>query len=384
MHEDSRICSTTQINMAHLYKHKHHGWQIKYWVTFIDQTRKLKYKTAKDLQNAARIANDAKALENISIQGLTSDEVAYFAKIKLISKEDAAKLTNNAAYLGLTWDELETSYLKRFKSIASKSSWASYPYKVRVVVNYFLQKGVSPVSAAKTDIEAYMMYERSQGKAKGTCNKHLGILRIMLDKAVELGAITDNPARKVKMFKDTTERVPRILFPDEFAAFYDELDRNTHLLGGYFKELMFTYLYTGARCSELLRVKVSDVNIKQGYITIQETKNSQGRIVEIHPNLMPTINAVMTKNANGLYFFGGKDKPLCLSPSVTHAFMKLNVPDGVTLHSLRHTFITYMLQSGNDLKTVQKAAGHKLLSTTFRYTHFIPSKNTVSKIKYGN
>jgi len=128
---------------------------------------------------------------------------------------------------------------------------------------------------------------------------------------------------------------------------------------------------------------------------VEQTKNNRSRIVPIHSDLIPVLKEVTTLNGktHGLYFFGGKNVPLCRIDAISKAFRRFAaggtgkdpkrvLPEGITLHSLRHTFITYLLRSGVDLRTVQSIAGHLKITTTERYTHLVPGTETVEKLRF--
>lgn len=377
--------------MAALYPHKVHGWQIKYHIYYMDGTYAERNKYAKKKSKAMMIYQDAERLEILAVkQRLTREEIIYLIHSRLITPEDAARLSQEdipiIAPAGITWDTLENIYLRHIRTVGSENTRAVYPYIARRITEYFGHS--NPLKIKDEHIKTFIDTMRDAGKAKSTINKYLSALRIMFDYPVQQKLIPENPARRIKNFNSAEERIPRVLYPDEIQQFIQKLDQHSHLLKGYFREMMLMYLYAGLRRQELLRLYKSNVNLKGGYIRVEKTKNNKERIVQIHPVLESVIEAILRRNGEnkGKYLFGGLDMP-CLRPhSVTRAFFRFcrnaNLPDGITLHSLRHTFITYLLKAGNDLKSVQTIAGHKKLSTTYKYIHLINSKQTVSKIDF--
>lgn len=385
--------------MASLHPHKIRGWQLKYRLYFVDGTSKQKFRWSKGKQKAILIQQDLEKLEELSKrQRLTPAEITFFIHEKYITKEEAPLLTHDRVYAeaSITWEQLETVYLKHVRKVGSDTTRKDYPYSARAVLAYF--KSTDPARIREADINEFIQQRRHKDIAKATCNKNLTVLRIMFDHMVEAGAMPYNPARKIKDFTDVEERLPRVVYPAELKVFLKGI-RKYHLwLRGYFAEMMLTYLYTGLRRSELLGLKLSDINFDHLYIRVERTKNNKERIIEIHPNLVPVLYAVIGKNGEqkGRYFFGGHDTWLVTDDAVSRSFSrfltgmnkdekgkKINMlPEGITLHSLRHTFISYLLQSGADLKSVQEIAGHKKLATTYKYIHLLPGKNTVSNINF--
>lgn len=287
---------------------------------------------------------------------------------------------------------METAYLRHVMKEGSDSTRQVYPFIIKPILRHF--ESMEPVRITTADIIAFITARRAADRSKGTCNKYLSALRIMFDYLVSIHAIETNPARAVKDFTDTRERVPRVLYPEELQTFFEKL-KGCKEIYGYFGDMCMMYLYTGLRRAELLRLRIADVSLRNKTIRVEKTKNNKERIVEIHPLLVPTLKSVLQRNGQSKdgYFFGGRDVPLCKEKTITRAFSRFAaggtginkvrvLPAGVTLHSLRHTFITYLLKSGCDLKTVQAIAGHKKITTTHRYLHLIPGSENVSKIEF--
>lgn len=383
--------------MAQLYPHARDGHQVTYYVYFPDGSRVRKYKTAKVKQDAIIIKADCDELEALSERGrLTPDQITYAVHRKYITPDEAAKLGKGQVCIAperATWKHMEAAYLRHVMKVGSESTRQIYPYVARAILRHF--DGIAPISIRESDIDAFIVQRRKSGISKATINKQLSCLRIMFDYLVGIHAIDRNPARSIKDFQDVTERLPRALYPEELRAFFSALQKERTELRGYFRHLCLTYLYTGMRRAELLRLKKSDVSLEAGTIRVEKTKNNRERIIEIHPELKPILKEVVELNGphKGRYFFGGQNHPLCQDKTITRAFsrfaaggtgkqIKRILPEGVTLHSLRHTFITYLLKSGCDLKTVQAIAGHKKITTTHRYLHLIPGSENVSKIEF--
>jgi site-specific recombinase XerD len=399
--------------MASLYLHKRHGWQIHYTVYFINGSHAKKIKYAQLKQKAALLHHDADKLEFLSLKGqLTQEEIAYFIHRKLITPDDAQMLTKDEMPLTdpsmITWDSLKQAYESHVKTVGSEFTRMTYPYLAEKILKYFKdEKNISPLKVHDTDIKDFISWLRTRGCTKGdtvkgcakaTCNKYLQVLRIMFDYLIEKKLLKENPARKIKAFSELDTRAPRILFPDEFKNFTVGLKNNTHLLHGYFAEIMLTYIMTGMRRSELLNLKTKDINFDHGYLIVRKDNNiKRGRTIHIHPQLMRIFESVIRKNLDRIvgkqkvhdaYFFGSGSEPLVRYDVMTRTFDRfrkaIKLPSGLTLHSLRHTFITYMLSDGADLRDVMNYTGHKKLSTIQGYLQLIPkSAPAITALSFG-
>jgi integrase/recombinase XerC len=381
--------------MPSLYKHRQWGWQIRYWVYFLDGTHKIKYKHFKAKSKALLAFQDTERLEVLSSQNkLLPDEILFFIHRKYITQEEARLVSRETVPDilpgDITWETLKKYYLSHIETVGSEMSQFTYPKKLGPILSYFQDKDLLTIN--EEIIKEFISYQRSIGKKKATINKYLSILRKMLDFLIEKHILRENPARKIKFFKNLDENIPRPLFPDDLKRFFTKLKEFSYFLRGYFAEMMMIYIYTGMRRYELLNLKIEDINIKQGYFIIRRSKNSKGRVIDMNPVLRGIIKSVFHKNksikiSSNAYFFGGSSKPIVRYEEVTKAFIKfrrkINLPEGVRLHSLRHTFITYLLQSGAPLMTVKEIAGHKRLLTTERYLHLIPQpESPVKKLSF--
>jgi site-specific recombinase XerD len=211
----------------------------------------------------------------------------------------------------------------------------------------------------------------------------------MFSELLDKGLISVNPVEGVKVPGKVIKKIPRILFTNELKIFFEELKNHTSLCQGYFAEMLLTYLYTGLRRIELVYLMTQNINFTDKLIIIRG-KGSKERIVDILPPLMPVMQSVINKNdnRNGKYFFGAYNKPIIHEDTLSHKFKdfisNVKLPNSISLHSLRHTFISYALKvSGGDIKYVQQLAGHSDLKTTAQYIHLIPMKESpIAQLDY--
>ncbi|MEW6485782.1 MAG: tyrosine-type recombinase/integrase [Pseudomonadota bacterium] len=376
--------------MAALYPHKRHGWEVVYYIHFPDGTRKRKYKTAKIKTEALLALQDAEKFETYSIkQTLSPKEITFFLHKKFITREEAGKLLNKtigALPEDITWATLEKHYISYIKRVGSPSTQQSYPHKIKSLMEHF--NGTSPLSIDKTQIEQYIFLRRKK-VSRATVNKEIIALRTMLDHLVDSGLMDKNPAREIKLFSDLPQRLPRCLAPLELKAIMKSM-KNYFACRGYFAEIIITYLFTGMRRYELLNLKKNQIDLRRRFIRIIG-KGDKERRIELHPVLLKEIfPSVIKKNEKrqGPYFFGGYEQPLMNENSLGRAFRiflrRHNLYNENSLHTLRHTFLSYLIDAGVNIKQVQEIAGHESLKTTMKYLHVVPSKTSgINKLDYS-
>lgn len=377
--------------MAALYPHKQHGWQVLYTLYFPDGTQKKKYKHFRLKQKALTALQEIEKLELFSSrQTLSVEEAIYFLHRKFISRAEADALVNQKIPLlppqQITWEMLGQVYKNHIVTVGSEMTRSTHPYRTARIMEYF--RAIHPVDVTDTVIHEFITACRNKGYAKDTINKYLTALRIMLDFLVDEGFKDENPARKIPYLKASPQNIPRILYPDEFKKFLAGIRASSHLCRGYFAEMVMMYLYTGLRRYELLYMKTENINFSHKTVKVLG-KGSKDRLIEVHDTLIPVLKSVIRKNGRrkGPLFFGGMKEPVVRYNEVSKAFKKfredINLPEGVKLHSLRHTFISYLLAAGADIEYTRQIAGHESLRTTQKYTHLIPRREPqIGRLNY--
>lgn len=379
--------------MPRMSPHKHAGWRIVYRAYFPDGTLVERTKYAKKMQDAQRIYSDVDVLESYSRRRqLSSDEVKRAVNLGYLTNDEGARFFNRHLVSAFTWDQLRKKYEDWGRAHVADDNFRSNLSKLRRVDEYFSQ--FDPAEVTVEHIRKYIEL-RKMGlvkiKAKkhgrpitdhvageGTIRKEIVILRHLLDPLGE----DKNPARTVPLPKVNKEDIPRPLHPEEMEAFMAALEGEKGKLDGWLKHITLIYLYAGLRPSEILRLRTQDINYQAGKIHIQgRTKTGFARSVDMHPGLLPYLEkAVAAANKRDRLFSFNVN-------SVGRAIRRVFTLAGLTglkPYSLRHSFVTYLLRGGADLRTVMDLAGHKRLSTTTRYMHVVPAINSpVHKLDFG-
>jgi len=365
--------------MARLYRHKRWGWQIHYWIYFSNGTKKKKYRLFKNKLLAQNALRDIEALEYRTLhRTITREDLQYFVNRGLISKEEADRILGGPVEIP-TLGELAERFLARSEIECRPRVHQANRVRIQHLLDFFgLDTLVTKIDTKW--IEQYRAW-RLKTITAATVNKEIIKLAQLLDMALETGVININPARKIKRLRDTRERKPRALTSEEIERLLQVAKAERRLFKGLAYPIILTYLYTGMRREELLYLEWEDVDFERRQIRIQAkiekdgfvTKTGRARTIGLAQHRAEVLKNLPRK---GRYVFGG-DSPLIRPDGVTHAFRKLadkaGLPRSVTLHSLRHTYITHLLEKGVNPKRVQELAGHAVFATTWRYAHALPS-----------
>lgn len=364
--------------MARLYPHKTRGWQLLYTVYFPEGSEKRKFRYFKNKLKGQDALQDVEKLEHRSLKGtLTQEDLLYFLRCKYLSKTEADQLLG-AAVIPPTLGQLAGQFLARSKTECRPRVHASNAVRVGHLLSFF-----GDVSANAITMDSIEDYRRDRLKtvSAATVNKEIIKLGQLLDIALEKNAIQENPARRIRRLRDARERKPRSLTKDEIEKLQGFARNERHLFNGYAYEVLMAYLYTGMRRSELTWLEWEDIDFDKRRITVQakiekdgfRPKPGSARVIGLSKKL---ANIFKGLPRGGRFVFGG-DRPLMAADGVGHAFKKLvrraGLPESITLHSLRHSYITHLMEAGVNPRRVQELAGHQDMSTTWRYSHALPS-----------
>ena len=229
-------------------------------------------------------------------------------------------------------------------------------------------------------IRDYLTYMFDKKYEKKTISRHISTLRSFYKYLLEEKIIKKNPMTLISNPK-LDKKLPNFLYYDELEILLNIPDRSTTL--GLRDALILELLYsTGIRVSELINIKLKDINRSDKKILIMG-KGSKERYVlygEVLDNLLDVYlsNSRSKLNKNSDYLILNKDGNQITDRGIRLIISKIlkkgEIDYHVSPHTLRHTFATHMLENGADLKSVQELLGHENLSTTQVYTFILQSE----------
>lgn len=162
-------------------------------------------------------------------------------------------------------------------------------------------------------------------------------------------------------------QLPVILSVDEIARFLAAVPSLKH------RTALMTAYAAGLRVSEVVHLKITDIDSSRMLIRVEQGKGGRDRYVLLSPQLLVVLRAYWREVRPAHWLFPGQDKSRPLDGSVlqwacrnARVAAKLGKP--ITVHTLRHSFATHLLETGTDIRTIQVLLGHRDLSTTARYT----------------
>ena len=148
---------------------------------------------------------------------------------------------------------------------------------------------------------------------------------------------------------------------------------------------MLSLIYScGLRCGELLALQPAHIDSKRNIVMIKNAKGKKDRIAPLSPKILEMLREYYTLFKPTTYLFEGQTKGQAydnrsLQQVLKQALKKVGITKPVTLHWLRHSYATHLLESGTDLRYIQELLGHNSSKTTEIYTHV--STKSIQQIK---
>ena len=163
-------------------------------------------------------------------------------------------------------------------------------------------------------------------------------------------------------------KLPEILSREEVARILSRPANRKH------RVLLMTGYATGLRVSELVRLRVSDLDSDRMTIRVEQGKGGQDRYTLLSPRLLEELRAYWRGARPQPWLFPSQrgSRPVsisCAQRVYERAKREAGVRKRGGIHALRHAFATHLLEAGTDLHTIQRLLGHRHLGTTTRYFH---------------
>ncbi len=240
-------------------------------------------------------------------------------------------------------------------------------YMISQLVNEF---GHYPLRRFDTRVIEQFQTERlSKGNKPATINRFVATLKHMFTKAVDWNMVEEGTLKKVRKAKllEENNRRLRYLSKEECGALINAC--KNHL-----KPVVITALNTGMRKEEILSLKWDNVDLKNGFILLDITKNGDRREIPINSTLHDTLASLLRRIDVPYVFYDleSGNRYGNIQRSFRTACRMAGIRD-FHFHDLRHTFASQLVMAGIDITTVKELLGHKTITMTLRYAHLAPS-----------
>ncbi|MBE7652792.1 site-specific tyrosine recombinase [Tenacibaculum finnmarkense] len=271
-----------------------------------------------------------------------------------------------------------TNFLKIEKGLA-KNSIESYSRDIKKLILFIdtLNTPISPINITSEIIEQFM-YDISQKLNPRSKARLISGLRSFFDYLVFEDYRKDNPTDLIES-PNTIRKLPDTLEKEEIDNLINAIDLS-HPQGERNKTIIETIFSCGLRVSELINLQLSDLFFNEGYIRVLG-KGNKYRFVPIHSTTIDRLNfyindirpAITPKEKEEDIIFlnrrGSRLSRQMIFIILKELAIKTNLKKSIGPHTLRHSFATYLLKNGADLRVIQQLLGHESITTTEIYVH---------------
>jgi integrase/recombinase XerD len=235
---------------------------------------------------------------------------------------------------------------------------------VERVVTFAKHFGKSPDRLGAADVRAYLLFLINEKHASWSYyNQALAALRFLYRVTLGRKWVLDGivcPKQQKKL--------PVVLSLAEVLQFFEAIPNLKH------RAIVMTAYAAGLRVSEVVALRVDDIDSRRMVIRIRQAKGRKDRYVMLSPRLLELLREYWKAARPNPYLFPGQDPDKPIHPHTVQqvcrdARQAAGLSKKVTVHCLRHSFASHLLESGTDIRTIQILLGHRSLSTTAIYTH---------------
>jgi len=257
----------------------------------------------------------------------------------------------------------------------SSNTVESYGRDIRFFTEYLIRLGIKEArEVTSKEVRGFIFAMKERGLGNRSIARGIAAVKGFFRFLLRSGRIDSDPTADIE-FPKVGKRLPKTLSLEEVEALLNAPDLST-LLGIRDKAMLELMYATGVRVSELVGLKLNNINLDGGYIRVFG-KGSKERIVPLgrfaSDALLAYIRAIKGKGGfDSEYLFFGRGREHLTRQAfwerVRYYARKVGIKR-VTPHLLRHSFATHLLERGADLRSVQTMLGHADVSTTQIYTH---------------
>lgn len=291
--------------------------------------------------------------------------VANTGKVKhelLQAFSGIAQLKHNGETIELPSVEIPQGYFDKLEIRRySQSTRDTYISLFKEFLNYFRDR--DPEGIEEAEVKQYLLYLiKEKNISDSLQNQIINAIKFYYEK------VLGNEKTIYYLERPRKSRLlPTVLSKSEVRSIIDHTNNLKH------RTMLMLIYSAGLRRSELLNMKVKDIDFDRNLVTIKNAKGNKDRISLLSKQLVPYLKRYVDTYTPKTYLFEGQDGSRYSGSSVLQLFRraceKANITKKATPHTLRHSFATHLLEQGTDLRYIQTLLGHQSSRTTEIYTH---------------
>lgn len=242
----------------------------------------------------------------------------------------------------------------------SPSTVRTYLTCLKNFFTYFKNHNTETLS--KEELLNYLEYLVQKGYSKSAQNQHINAIKFYYEKYLEKEKqyyFIDRPIKDKKL--------PVVMSKEEVQQLLNQVYNLKH------KTILILIYSCGLRISELINLKIEDIDSKRMLIQIRNSKGNKDRQVQLTNQILVLIKKYYKSYFPKEFLFngmhGGKYSSASIQKIIKRMALRAGIRKNITPHTLRHSFATHLLEDGIDIRYIQTILGHSNIQTTQIYTH---------------
>jgi site-specific recombinase XerD len=220
-----------------------------------------------------------------------------------------------------------------------------------------------PATLTDEHIRQYLLYLVNEKKVSGSYqNQAVNAIKFYYEKVLGRPPKTyylDLPRRQ--------HRLPSVLSEEEVAAIFKRITNQTH------RTILYLIYSAGLRLSELINLKPSDIDVDRKAVIIRQGKGNKDRMSLLSDKALQQVREYLMRHRPTTWLFenynGGQYSKRGIQRMFSEAKALAGIAKPASIHTLRHSFATHLLEHGTDIRYIQNLLGHRSVKTTEIYTH---------------
>jgi len=237
----------------------------------------------------------------------------------------------------------------------SERTIANYCSQVRKFLEYFKDVATKPSEISERKIKEWLLLAETINTRK----HRLAAVKLFY-------SLTGKQPLKLKRieYPRSEKHLPKVIDQEKIISALDKIENLKH------KALLTLAFSVGLRISEVINLKIADIDSARMIIHIKNAKGRKDRVVPLSEHVLILLRQYFKQYKPSVYLFNGESKTsLKYSRTSAQNIFKKYIDRDSHFHILRHSSFTALLDNGTDLRLIQKIAGHKSSRTTEIYTH---------------
>jgi len=263
----------------------------------------------------------------------------------------------------------------------SKNTLVSYERDINQLVVHLNQVGKKMVDATEEDLQNYVVYMQTMGKSNATISRSVASIKAFYKYLLKNKIIEENITEGLVAPKVEKKELS-ILTQKEVECLLEQ-PSSSDLKGQRDKAMLEVLYATGIRVTELISIKVTDVNLNSGYIKVK--KKNKERTIPVGNVALKCLKDYI-ENVRPLLIKTEEEETLFINANgqkmTRQGFWKIlkqykdqaKIDKDLTPHTIRHSFAVHLLQNGAEVKMVQEILGHTDVASTLMYTQMADMK----------